>query len=145
MGNADSQSVPHVQHHTFLSVAVKSKVSFRIYIPEAYDSGVGRGFPVLYWLHGYMRDTKRMAAVYNYVSTISGHFDRAIRGGKIPPMLVVFPNGLGDSMWCDSKDGSVPMETIVAKELIPYVDANFRTIAARQGRLIEGPGFSCAP
>jgi S-formylglutathione hydrolase FrmB len=41
-------------------------------------------------------------------------------------------------MWCDSKDGSVPMETVVVKELVPRVDASFRTFAAREGRLIEG-------
>jgi enterochelin esterase-like enzyme len=41
-------------------------------------------------------------------------------------------------MWCDSKDGAVPMETIVVKELVPHVDAAFRTIAKREARLIEG-------
>jgi S-formylglutathione hydrolase FrmB len=53
-------------------------------------------------------------------------------------MLVIFPNGLASSMWCDSKDGAVPMETIVIKELLPLIDATFRTIAAREGRIIEG-------
>jgi len=53
-------------------------------------------------------------------------------------VLVVFPNGLATSMWCDSKDGTVPMETIVVKELVPHVDANFRTIATREARIIEG-------
>jgi enterochelin esterase-like enzyme len=41
-------------------------------------------------------------------------------------------------MWCDSKDGTVPMETIVIKELLPHIDATCRTIATREGRIIEG-------
>jgi enterochelin esterase-like enzyme len=41
-------------------------------------------------------------------------------------------------MWCDSKDGAVPMETIVVKELLPHIDATFRTIATREGRIVEG-------
>jgi len=34
-------------------------------------------------------------------------------------MIVVFPNGRSLSLWVDSKDGKVPMETVVMKELIP--------------------------
>jgi esterase/lipase superfamily enzyme len=69
---------------------------------------------------------------------VSAWFDAAIREGKIPPMLVVFPNGLASSMWCDSKDAAVPMETIVIKELLPHIDATFRTRATREGRIVEG-------
>jgi S-formylglutathione hydrolase FrmB len=41
-------------------------------------------------------------------------------------------------MWSDSKDGRVPMETVVVKELLPHIDATFRSIAALEGRVIEG-------
>jgi enterochelin esterase-like enzyme len=30
------------------------------------------------------------------------------------------------------------METVVIKELLPHVDSNFRTIASRRGRVVEG-------
>jgi S-formylglutathione hydrolase FrmB len=53
-------------------------------------------------------------------------------------MLVVFPNGMTYSMWCDSKDGTVPMESVVVDDLIPHVDATFRTIARRNGRILDG-------
>ena len=56
----------------------------------------------------------------------------------MPPVLVVFPNGLASSMWCDSKDGAVPMETIVIQELLPHIDTTFRTLAKREGRILEG-------
>jgi len=64
--------------------------------------------------------------------------DLAIRDERIPPLLIVFPNGMPDRMWCDSRDGQVPIETVVVKELVPHIDATFRTIPSRQGRIIEG-------
>lgn len=122
---------PRVRCHTFLSAAAKAEVSFHIYTPEVYDTEKDKRFPVLYWLHGTGGGAQGMAP-------LSAYFDRAILHGKIAPMLVVFPNGMATSMWCDAKNGSVPVETVVVKELVPHVDAMFRTIARREGRVIEG-------
>jgi enterochelin esterase-like enzyme len=122
---------PRLQFRTFESAAAKTKVSYHLYAPEAYDKEPERRFPVLYWLHG-------SGGGIPGIAPLTALFDRAIREGKIPPMLVVFANGMTSSMWCDSKDGSVPMETVVIKELIPRIDATFRTLAAREARLIEG-------
>lgn len=122
---------PRVEFHTFESKAANAKVSYHLYTPEAYDNEKGRRFPVLYWLHG-------TGGGLAGIAPLSALFDRAMREGKIPPMLVVFPNGLSASMWCDSKDSAVPMETVVIGELVPRVDATVRTIAAREGRIIEG-------
>jgi enterochelin esterase-like enzyme len=122
---------PRVQFRTFDSVAAKTKVSYHIYTPEVYDTEKTRRFPVLYWLHG-------SGGGLPGVPQLVAHFDGAIRAGKTPPMLVVFVNGLRNGMWCDSKDGKRPVETIVMKELLPHIDATFRTIAAREGRIIEG-------
>jgi len=131
---------PRVEFQIFESKAAQSKVSYHLYTPEVYDTTKGRRFPVLYWLHGSGGGLAGIAAV-------SAIFDRAIREGKIAPMLVVFPNGLASSMWCDSKDGAMPIETIVIKELLPHIDAAYRTMATREGRLIEGfsmGGFGAA-
>lgn len=120
-----------VEFHTFESKAAKAKVSYHLYMPEVYDAEEERRFPVLYWLHG-------SGGGLGGIAPMAAWFDAAIREGKIPPMLVVFPNGLASSMWCDSKDGVVPMETIVIKELLPHIDTTARTIATREGRIVEG-------
>jgi enterochelin esterase-like enzyme len=122
---------PRLKHRTFHSQAVQSDVSYHIYTPEAYDADQERRLPVLYWLHGAGGGLPGLAP-------LSAHFGDAMRAGDIPPMLVVFPNGLNLSLWVDSKDGSVPMETVVVTELLPHIDATFRTIASRDGRLVEG-------
>jgi enterochelin esterase-like enzyme len=124
-------TAPRVQFRTFESLAAKTKVSYHVYTPAVYDEEPERRFPVLYWLHG-------TGGGLAGIAPLSAFFDRAMREGKVPPMLVVFPNGLAASMWCDSRDGSVPMETIVVQELLPHLDATFRTLAKREARILEG-------
>ncbi|MBI2515950.1 MAG: esterase family protein [Opitutae bacterium] len=122
---------PQVQQCTFVSAAAGTKVSYHLYTPEAYKTEPARRFPVIYWLHG-------SGGGLRGIAPLAAHFDAAIRAGKLPPVIVVFPNGLAESMWCDSPDGRAPMETVVIKELIPHIDATHRTLATRAGRLIEG-------
>jgi len=122
---------PRLEQHTFPSAAAKTNVSFFIWTPQQYETERSRQFPVLYWLHG-------TGGGVPEVAKLAAHFGSAIRAGKTPPMLVVFANGLADNMWCDSKDGRVPMETVVVRELVPRIDSAFRTLARREGQLIEG-------
>jgi enterochelin esterase-like enzyme len=126
-----SVDAPRVQQRTLASRAAGTRVSYFVYTPPVYDAEKSRRFPVLYWLHG-------TGGGLRGVGPIANVFDSAIRRGQIPPLLVVFPNGLQTSMWVDSKDGRAPVETIVAREVIPDVDAAFRTIATREGRIVEG-------
>jgi len=127
----EAVDAPRVQQSTFESEAAQSMVSYHIYLPELYDTEPDRKFPVLYWLHG-------GGGGLGGIGTLSNYFDGAISEGKIPPILVVFPYGMDLSMWVDSEDGKVPMETVVVKELVPHIDATYRTMASREGRLIEG-------
>ncbi|MEB3221724.1 MAG: alpha/beta hydrolase-fold protein [Candidatus Sericytochromatia bacterium] len=119
------------QFRTFYSKAAGSHVSYHVYVPAAYDPLRRQRFPVLYWLHG-------TGAGTSAIPFLAEQVDGAIRAGKLPPMLVVFPNGQDISMWSNSKDGKTPMETVVVKELVPHIDQTFRTQAQREGRLIEG-------
>ena len=63
---------------------------------------------------------------------------RGIVSGKWPPMIVALPNGGRSTFYKDSYDGQFPIETVFIKEMIPYIDKTYRTIAARHGRCIEG-------
>ena len=115
----------------FTSQAAASDVDYYIYLPPGYDSGTKR-YPVLYWLHG------SFSRPYDATPIVS-RLDKAIRAGKTTEMIVVSclePAGL--SMWTDSKDGRLPVETVIIEELIPHIDASYRTIPDRQDRAIEG-------
>jgi endo-1,4-beta-xylanase len=50
-------------------------------------------------------------------------------------------------MYCDSRDGKYPLETVIVKDLVPHVDGAYRTIASREGRAVDGfsmGGFGAA-
>jgi poly(3-hydroxybutyrate) depolymerase len=124
-------AAPRVTHHVFRSAAAKADVSYHLYRPGAYDADPTRRFPVVYWLHGSGGGQKG-------IPSIARLFDAAIAAGKLPPCLVVFVNGLPMGMYVDWADGSAPVESMIIKDLIPQIDATQRTLATREGRLLDG-------
>ncbi len=110
-----------------------TSASYRIYLPPGYETDTTRRFPVIYFTHGMRVDSKRPLNA-GYVARI----DRAIRSGVMPPTIVVVIQGLNRGWWVDSKDGKHPMESVIIKDLIPHIEATYRTIASREGRAIEG-------
>ena len=62
----------------------------------------------------------------------------ADEAGAAPACLVVFVNGLPSGMYVDWKDGSTPVESMIVKDLVPHIDATWRTIATREGRMLDG-------
>src|SRR5688572_19288375 len=128
------------QYKTFKSKTIGQEVSYFIYIPAAYEQSKEARFPVLYWLHG-------MGGGQGGIPILSQRFDTAVEAGKTPPLLIVFVNGMRDSFYCDSADGKTPVETVIVKDLIPHIDMTYRTIARREGRVVEGfsmGGFGAA-
>ena len=114
----------------FHSERLGRDVSYVIYLPRDYADG-DRRYPVLYWLHG-------RGGSQTGIPGMVERWDRMIADGQSPPMIVVFVNGLSLSSFEDSADGKLPVETVSIQELIPHIDATYRTIATREGRAIEG-------
>ncbi len=122
---------PRVSYHSFESRAAGTRVSYHLYTPAAYAREPDRRFPVVYWLHGSGGGVQGIAPLSRLV-------DDAIEAGKVPPFLVVFVNGLRLGMYVDWKDGRAPLETMIVQELVPHIDARHRTLATREGRLLDG-------
>lgn len=122
---------PRVSFHTFESKAVKGKVSYHLYRPACYDQDKLQKLPVVYWLHGSGGGLSGIPKIANY-------FNEAIESGKAPPCLVVFVNGLVEGMYVNWKDGSAPLETLIIQDLLPHVDSSYRTIPAREARILDG-------
>jgi enterochelin esterase-like enzyme len=122
---------PQVSYHRFSSPTAKSDVSYHLYRPTSYEKESQRRFPVVYWLHG-------SGGGLPGIPKVAELFTAAIEAGKTPPCLVVFVNGLVEGMYVDWKDGSMPLETVIVQDLIPHIDATYRTISNRQGRLLDG-------
>jgi endo-1,4-beta-xylanase len=119
------------QYKTFQSKVMGREVSYLVYLPPGYEKEKQR-YPVIYWLHG-MGGNQRGGAMM-----FVPHVAAAIKEGVLPPAIVVLVNGMVKSFYCDSSDGQCPMESVIIKDLIPHVDGTYRTIARREGWMIEG-------
>jgi len=122
---------PNLFYKTFDSKTAGQPVSYLIYLPPDYETTKDRRYPVVYWLHG-------IGGSQQGVPTMAARLTKAIEEGKSPPMIVVYVNGAVRSGYVDSADGKWPVETVTIKELIPHIDATYRTIATREGRCVEG-------
>jgi len=122
---------PRVSFRTFQSKAAGATVSYHLYTPAAYEREPGRRFPVVYWLHG-------SGGGLAGIPALARLFDQAIEAGRTPPCLVVLVNGLPMGMYVDWSNGAAPVETVIVEELVPHIDATLRTIASREGRLLDG-------
>lgn len=127
--NPPSSTPEGVQHCTYHSEFMKCDVGYTIYTPSAYQHGAR--LPVLYYLHGADQNESSSHWVIPY-------FQKAMESGRARPFLVVFVNGGPHTMYFDRPDGTaIPMRTI-AEELVPHIDATFRTIPSRGARAING-------
>ena len=108
-----------------------TQASYLIYLPPSYESSAASRYPVIYWLHG-GGGTSRQGRFT--VETI----DRAIKAGKMPETIVVLVNGLPLGWYANSRDGKRPVENVIIQDLIPHIDATYRTINQREARGIEG-------
>lgn len=119
------------QYKTFTSQVLGREVSYLLYLPPGYAEGTRR-YPVIYWLHG-MGGNQRAGAM-----VLVPRLDAAIRKGELPPAIVVLPNGMVRGFYCDAENGNCPVESVIIKDLIPHIDKTCRTLARREGRVIQG-------
>lgn len=109
--------------------------SCMVYLPDGYNDGDAR-YPVIYYLHGGTGNQREGRWMIRKI-------DAAIKAGEMKPVIVVCPQALPIGWYInaninDPKVTSGPIEDVMIKDLIPYIDTHFRTIASREGRAIEG-------
>jgi enterochelin esterase-like enzyme len=124
---------PPTTYHAYTAATIGRQTDYLLYLPPGYDDPADRDrrYPVIYWLHGYSCGPQHGSP---FVDTL----DAAIRAGHMPATIAVLPNGLYDSWFVDSVDGSQPVESVIIKDLIPHVDKTWRTIPDRRARALEG-------
>ena len=137
----DTTPVEGTAYKIFHSKTIQADVNYLVYLPPDYEQQQTTRYPVLYELPASGQTTKGGAEIVRRV-------DQGIRAGRISPMIIVLVNGLrGNTMYCDSRDGRYPLETVIVKDLVPHVDAAYRTVASREGRGLDGfsmGGFGAA-
>lgn len=128
-----------VRTGAYRSAALGGRIrKFLIYLPPSYTHAHAQRYPVIYLLHGepgLMTDWFKGA-----------HADMTANDlfslGRARETIFVVPDGLGPvykfSEWANSYDGRQRMEDSIARDLVTYVDAHYRTIANPANRTIAG-------
>ena len=114
------------------SAILNKDVHYSIYLPSDYNTSQ-RAYPVTYLLHGY-GDADDGWIQYGEVNRLA---DDAISTGKIPPMIIVTPDGF-TGFYINSADGKLNYEDFFVKELIPYIEKTYKVKTERKFRAIAG-------
>jgi S-formylglutathione hydrolase FrmB len=125
-------SAPRIESKSFAGPISKTTIGFQVYLPPGYDSSTTTRYPTVYDLHGLT------GSQFEDPQWVVPSLEAAMKKNLIGPVIVVFPDGLVESYYADSKDGKKPSETRILKDLIPHVDATYRTVAHRHLRAVTG-------
>lgn len=124
------QLTPRLQQLTMTTTALPSAVRVRVLLPPGYDTSGATRYPVIYLLHGSNNDE----GTWTDDSLLPGFVDQVANG----PAIVVMPYGGPGSEYADWRTGQQRWETFHIAQLLPYIDAHYRTIADRAHRAITG-------
>ncbi|RMG70267.1 MAG: esterase family protein [Bacteroidetes bacterium] len=107
-------------------------VHFSIYLPPDYEQS-SRRYPAVYLLHGYSDDE----TAWVQFGEVNATLDRGIAARELPPMIVVMPDAKV-TWYINTHDGQTRWEDMFIQELIPHIDASYRTRAKKEFRGISG-------
>jgi S-formylglutathione hydrolase FrmB len=135
---ADSQLVTREIRSVSLArnlIGTDPRRSLVVYLPPGYDASAKR-YPVIYFLPAPFGSYRNDFDVHGAQKL----FDRAIAGGAIGEFILVAPDlttPIGCS-WYVNCPVTGNWDDFVVTELVPYIDANFRTRPGRDSRGIAG-------
>ncbi|MCC6383305.1 MAG: enterochelin esterase [Dehalococcoidia bacterium] len=111
-----------------------------VYLPPGYDDAPGRRYPSVYMIQGLTGQLdmwrNRSAFRRNFPELV----DDLFATGGVPPAIVVWVDAwtsLGGSQFLDSP-GTGRYHTYLCNEVVPWIDAHYRTLAVPHHRGIAG-------
>ncbi len=97
-----------------------------ILLPRDYETSTRR-FPVLYLLHGYTGDYTNWVKLTHLTEYARAYEE-----------IIVMPDAQNSWYVNNYTHPQLRWEDYIIQDLIPYVDAHYRTVASRRGRAIAG-------
>src|SRR6478735_6349431 len=100
-----------------------------VVLPPSYRSSPTRRYPVVYALHGYSIGAEQWIGEIHVPQTVEGAFAKGPR-----EMIVVLPDSktAHNGSFYSSSVTVGDFENYVARDVVSYVDAHYRTIATRE-------------
>jgi len=106
-----------------------------VFLPPGYIQNPARRYPVVYALHGYSIGAEQWSQEIHVPQTIEGAFAKGAH-----EVIVVLPDSKtvhNGSMYSSSVTTG-DFENYVARDVVSYIDAHYRTIATRESRGLVG-------
>jgi len=119
-----------MNYFRFATNEISWQPAVNVLLPEDYFQNPTRRYPVMYLLHGGLQDFRKFHADDDIINLT--------RGRKL---IVVMPDGGGAGWYCNPKSclfGKKNWESFHINQLVPWIDANFRTYAEYDGRAVSG-------
>lgn len=136
-----SNHVPHgrVEQVYYPTASGKTK-RLHVYLPPGYETQLDQRYPVLYLNHGGGENDGHWTAANRHAGGYANLIlDNLIAAGRARPMILVMPNTSGLVTGQPPQPG---VDDACSQEylhdLLPYVDAHFRTLANRDSRALAG-------
>jgi enterochelin esterase-like enzyme len=111
-----------------------------IYLPPGYDDESDRRYPSIYVIQGLTGQLDMWRNRAPFRRNLPELADELFAKEEVPPALLVYVDcwtSLGGSQFLDSP-GTGRYHTYLCDEIVPWVDANYRTLAAPEHRGIAG-------
>jgi len=112
-----------------------------VYLPPSYADNPTKTYPVVFMLHGFTGNSMMWLNTSSFYSpNVAQRFENLIAEGKSGEMLLVFVdgyNGMVGSQYLNST-ATGRYEDYIIQDLVPYIDAKFRTQGRREGRAVAG-------
>jgi S-formylglutathione hydrolase FrmB len=110
-----------------------------VFLPPGYARDRAKRYPVVYALHGYFIGAEQWSQEIHVPQTIEGAFAKGTPE-RVKGMIVVLPDSKtvhNGSMYSSSVTTG-DFENFVARDLVAYIDAHYRTIPKRESRGLVG-------
>jgi len=121
--NPPQESPPNISHKTFFSHTMNHEIGYNIYLPPDYEES-GLKYPVEFYIHGWKgnesSDIWTLAEVCRNRQAITVFINASVS----------VKDDYFDAVW--------ELESIFIKELIPYIDVNYKTSIIREDKMISG-------
>jgi S-formylglutathione hydrolase FrmB len=111
-----------------------------VYLPPGYDDDPAVRYPTVYVIQGYTGQVAMWANRMPYRQPFIETADQVFASGQAPGCVVVYVDAwtrYGGSQFVDSP-GTGAYHSYLCDEVVPWVDARYRTIADRESRAISG-------
>ncbi len=111
-----------------------------VYLPPSYKANTKRRYPVVYLLHGYTDSDAKWYGFEKHWMSLPAVLNQAFNASKNQEIIFVTPNAytrFQGSMYSNSATTG-NWENFVAKELVAYIDKNYRTIPTVASRGLAG-------